>query len=198
MIHPNAAAAFPQRLRQETSALHTALEALPVSTSITNPSVTKEEYIHYLDLMHDVLKDAERVVYPQMARFLPDTEQRLKAPALEKDLDFLGHSKTIYTRIFDAGPYTDGFAMGILYVLEGSSLGGRVILKNIKKKLGFDETAGASYFAGYGEETGTYWKRFSEGLAAFEEQEGNADEIIAGANYAFDAISKHFTKNGLK
>jgi heme oxygenase len=45
-------------------------------------------------------------------------------------------------------------ALGSLYVMEGSTLGGRVIERNVKRYLGLDGRRGCTYFAGYGTDTG--------------------------------------------
>jgi len=82
--------------------------------------------------------------------------------------------------------------MGILYVIEGSTLGGRVIYKNIHQNLELDADSGAAYFSGYGELTEPLWKGFMAELVAYEQINNTGDEIIAGANHAFNAIHKHF------
>jgi len=50
--------------------------------------------------------------------------------------------------------------MGSLYVIEGSALGGRVIAPLLKRSLGLDQGRGASYFHGFGGETGAMWANF--------------------------------------
>lgn len=186
---------FLERLRSVTAPSHEHLESLPVSVSIMKPEVTKAEYALYLDLMHDVVKDTETNVFPIIADIVPDIDERRKTAQLESDLALLGHAKTGFSTPITGGKtITPAFAMGIMYVVEGSSLGGRVILKNIKTALGFDEAEGAQYFGGYGPVTGSHWKSFLDVLVNFENTNNNEDEIIAGANYAFDAIAAHFTQ----
>lgn len=192
---------FLDNLRSTTAPSHTSLEALPISASIMNPKVTNSEYALYLDLMHDVVKDAEENIFPALANIVTDLKDRNKNHLLEQDLKTLGHTK----KNTEAKPLSESlenpskaFAMGIFYVIEGSSLGGRVILKNINAALGHDIENGASYFGGYAGQTGSYWKNFLGQLTQYEAENNNADEIIAGANYAFNAISSHFTENASK
>jgi len=189
---------FLDNLRTATSQSHTGLEELPISKSIMNPQVSKEEYLLYLSLMHDVVKDAEENIFPQLNDIITDLPERNKNSKLEKDLEVLGHTKTTG----ENHPVSDGlnnptnaFALGILYVIEGSSLGGRVILKNINTALGYDIENGASYFGGYGGQTGSHWKNFLAMLTQYEAETNSAEEIIAGADYAFNAISRHFIAN---
>lgn len=185
---------FLDRLRKNTAVSHTQLEELPVSKSIMKPDVSSAEYITYLALMHDVVKDAETNVFPALSDIVTDMKERNKTILIEDDLKGLGHPKAGYTTLFEnAQDYSIAFKLGIFYVIEGSSLGGRVILKNINAVLGHDETNGASYFSGYGNQTGSHWKSFLNTLVQYEDENNAEDEIIAGANFAFKTIAKHFT-----
>ena len=58
-------------------------------------------------------------------------------------------------------------ALGCLYVLEGSSLGGQIILAHLKRNLNLDKNSGASFFAGSERETWHKWKVFTEFLQEF-------------------------------
>lgn len=50
--------------------------------------------------------------------------------------------------------------LGSLYVIEGSALGGRVIAPILKKTLGLGAGSGATYFNGFGGQTGVMWRDF--------------------------------------
>lgn len=184
---------FLERLRSGTSLSHKKLEELPLSLSIINPDVTYEEYILYLDRMHDVVKDAENTIYPVLYPFIPDMAHRSKVYLLESDLENLGHIKKYSQKPLSGNlkENTVAFAFGIMYVLEGSTLGGRFILKNITAALNLDENNGARYFSGYGNETGSRWKKFLSAMTAYESETASGQEIISGADFAFAAISNH-------
>lgn len=51
-------------------------------------------------------------------------------------------------------------ALGCLYVLEGSMLGGRVIYRAIGAALGIGSDNGGRYFCGFGSGTGSAWSEF--------------------------------------
>ncbi|RZJ76150.1 MAG: heme oxygenase [Flavobacterium sp.] len=191
---------FLERLRKNTAQSHTMLEALPLSSSITKPEVTGAEYKLYLSLMADVVKDAEENIYPIISDVVKDLESRKKAHFIEADLAILNAevkpSSLPLSKAKDI--ISAGFALGIMYVVEGSTLGGRVILKNIKESLGYGENNGARYFAGYGGQTGSRWKMFLEVMVEYAEKHNCEDDIIAGADFAFTAISNHFIENSAK
>lgn len=187
---------FTERLRNTTALPHKNLESLPLSVAIVSPAVTVQQYGGYLAVMHDVVKDAEDNIYPLLKDVIPNVEARYKAAYMVQDLAVSGiGGKNAFTPVFSVRQnISPAFALGIMYVVEGSSLGGRMILKNIEQALGFNPDNGARYFAGYGNHTGSYWKSFLSSMAKFEEDNACGDEIIAGATFAFNAISKHFTE----
>jgi len=191
-------ATFLEKLRHATAQAHQDLENLPLSASIINPEVTNIQYTAYLQLMRDVVYDTEQNIFPLLENIVPDMEARRKANYISADLKYLEHNSST----LGSKPVTEGtenispaFALGIMYVVEGSSLGGRVILKNINAVLGYDAEKGASYFSGYGGQTGSHWKGFLAALTDFENKTGNGDAIIAGANHTFNAINTHFRLN---
>jgi heme oxygenase (biliverdin-IX-beta and delta-forming) len=197
MSDTTTATTFLDNLRNATQQSHTALEALPLSASILKPDVTNAEYAKYLTLMHDVVKDAEENIFPALSPYVSGLDLRNKTHFIEADLATLGSPATDYKKVFtaDNDRFSSAFAMGILYVIEGSSLGGRVILKNITGALGHNAESGAAYFSGYGNQTGSHWKSFLAELIQFEAENNAGDEIIAGANFAFDTIHAHFSNS---
>lgn len=50
-------------------------------------------------------------------------------------------------------------ALGALYVTEGSTLGGQVIFRHIRKRFG-NAAGGLHFFGSYGEKTGEMWMKF--------------------------------------
>ena len=52
-------------------------------------------------------------------------------------------------------------ALGSLYVIEGSALGGQVIARDLARE-GMGPASGAAYFTGWGSRTGSMWRQFRE------------------------------------
>jgi len=76
-------------------------------------------------------------------------------------------------------PLTDlADVMGSLYVIEGSTLGSRVITPHLKTTLGLGQGRGASYFHGFGGETGVMWANFRV-LASLEIGESSRSTVKA-------------------
>ncbi|MGC4060526.1 MAG: biliverdin-producing heme oxygenase [Aquabacterium sp.] len=55
---------------------------------------------------------------------------------------------------------------GSLYVIEGSALGGQVIVPRLARDMGLVPGQGASYFHGHGERTGAMWLDFRQRAVA--------------------------------
>lgn len=195
-VEPTSSLTFLDNLRQKTSESHVFLESLPVSKSIVDPSISKESYALYLNLMLDVTLALEKEIFPVVEPFVQDVDERKKSEHIKNDLKNIGFERTPRTFLFlNSEENSPAFAMGIMYVVEGSTLGGRFILKNVSEKLNLDETNGASYFSGYGNKTGSFWKNFLANLTDFETSKNAEDEIIEGADFAFKKIAEHLDQD---
>lgn len=83
--------------------------------------------------------------------------------------------------------------LGILYVLEGTTLGNTAHLPDVLMAFG-GETAGmAHYYEGYGQETGAQWRTFREAMDAFPLEPGGRDRIIQVALGFFDQLEELFS-----
>jgi heme oxygenase len=121
---------------------------------------------------------------------LPDLGERYKSQSILEDLKNTGLSQDQITDLPVSGfrPARLAEALGAMYVLEGSTLGGKILYKHVNEFLGIDQQTGASYFYGYGQQTGVFWKRFIAALADYAVEEDCGLEIISGAVSTFTAI----------
>ena len=74
-----------------------------------------------------------------------------------------------------------GELIGVLYVIEGSTLGGRHILKSLSKQFALSSDEGVRFFQGYGDQTSRNWQYF---LHFADSISGQADLCSAAANSA--------------
>jgi heme oxygenase len=182
-------APFLQQLKQRTAASHEALEHIPLSLRLLSEAVTTADYRNYLERLYGFLHPFERIVFPALEGFLPGLNDRRKIPALEKDLagllvtpaDIPLFEEQALQRTYQTLPE----AMGGLYVMEGSSLGGVVITKHLRKKLEDRVAANTRYLTIYGAATGAAWKQFLGHFVAFADNGACQEEIILGAEKTF-------------
>lgn len=188
---------FLKQLRSATGPMHAALEANTISSSLMSADLDLKTYTRYLALMAEVISFTEKTIFPAVSDIIPDLEQRRKLPHIHADLAVVGKDSFNDPVLFhpDEQSFSLPFALGYMYVIEGSTLGGRIILKHVQERLHLDENNGANFFAGYGAETGAKWKNFLSNLTIYAERSGNGDEIIKGAMHAFAAIDRYFAAN---
>jgi heme oxygenase (biliverdin-IX-beta and delta-forming) len=120
-----------------------------------------------------------------------DFEARRKVERLRADLRALGADQAELDpapRGSDLPPLTSlAQAFGCLYVLEGATLGGRVIARGIQGTLGLTDDTGAAFFSGYGERTSAMWRAFGDAADAHcGDDEGRIAGAVAAAGATFD------------
>jgi len=187
---------FIKNLRQQTAESHQKLEDNYLSRAILSPSVTQADYQKYLSGLYGLTIACEDQVFPKVNHIVPQIEKRYKSGKIIEDLSFTGYSDLK----IDELPYyqykfsTVAEALGIMYVLEGSSLGGRILYKHINEFLGLDLANGAAYFWGYGQETGPMWKSFISEVARYAAENGEGQQIIDSAVKTFTITDTWLSK----
>jgi heme oxygenase len=177
-------------LRRETADLHRAVECLPIMTRLTSEAVTREDYLDYLRALAGVYATVEASLFAALDEGLRDAlGVREKLPAILDDLTEQGHPH-VPSSSPEQAPTGPGAAVGGIYVLEGATLGGRVIAKHLRRCLGAD-LGPAAFLDFHGEHASAAWKRFAgilDGLPA----EGSVDsaEVVAGARSTFALIHR--------
>lgn len=181
---------FLKNLRDRTGESHKNLEENHYSKAILNPGVTLAAYQTYIAKLYGVTRACERDIFPEIASVLPDLEERYKSGLILKDLANTGISRVSIDNIpvFQFTASGIAKALGVMYVLEGSTLGGKILYKHIHQALGLNDENGASYFWGYGQKTGMLWKIFVSSLAVYAVEENCEDEIISSAVQTFTII----------
>lgn len=177
-----------QQIKAQTLDNHMSLENSELLRPIQEKSLTNEKYIVILKKFYGFFKPLEQKIeqFP-IEQFLPDFVNRRKAQLLKQDInDITSTSQETLTICHTLPPVTTlADAFGCLYVMEGSTLGGKMIYKLVKDTLGFDYNNGAAFFYGYGTETGTKWKTFQQALTDFSTHSHSDSQIIQSANNTF-------------
>jgi heme oxygenase len=74
--------------------------------------------------------------------------------------------------------------LGVMYVMEGSTLGGQLIGRHVDQVLGLVSGKGSAYFHGHGSLTGAMWKEFC-GVLETEISESDGDATVVAAKAMF-------------
>jgi heme oxygenase len=176
-----------QRLREETRQEHQSLEKklIPYIKSINS----NDSYARLLQMFYSYYQPVEKAINSQLDELdIKDLHERRKSEAIEEDMSVLGVKKEDVPA--DFAPEIDSKlrALGALYVLEGSTLGGKVITEIIAKNNPEFSHNAFHFFNAYGEKTMEKWKSFQQSLDNYTEVQGNIDEIVTGAANTFSSL----------
>jgi heme oxygenase (biliverdin-IX-beta and delta-forming) len=154
---------------------------------------TIDDYVLLLQLFYSYFGGLEKVINPHISlKLLPDYQERRKVMLISADLHTLSAEAPL-TANDDNLPKITGTAeaLGALYVMEGSTLGGQFIKKMISKQLTIDETYAMLFFNGYGQDTQQMWSSFKLAMDNYSSPE--TDEIVINsANQTFQKFSNWF------
>ena len=218
-VHLNSAPSFATapvlpsvltRLRFETRSEHDAVERVldlmgaPTYNTYGQRLVQFYGFYRPLEaaLQTRCAKQSDRHSHSLEVSQLPMLLPRLhKSLLLRQDLHHLGVSTEGLAQC-SALPQiqTPAEVLGCLYVLEGATLGGRLITQHVQATLGITPTTGGSFFDGYAGHTARMWNAMRQILlsGAVDEQAENA--MVASAVATFTCLrgwceSAPFRKN---
>jgi heme oxygenase (biliverdin-IX-beta and delta-forming) len=171
-----------QVLKKETRFEHENAEKLLFPS--LNALRTADDYVRLLKTFYGYFAPLEQLIEKHISTAdLPDIRSRGNAKHIIADMKALGMDELSLPLCRDLPQIenTDQ-AFGALYVLEGSSLGGRMIRKMLLSHQFLqlnDEQV--QFFNGYGEETASRWKLFQSCL----DQRSEKLLIISSAQVSF-------------
>jgi len=192
-----------QRLKAETGDLHSHAESRTLQRAIASGEVDQTTFSAYLGQLyhvHNSLESAlENCLDQHAAISVLATPDRMRVPDLDRDLAFYGVERDQNV----AGDAAQHFAvqvreikttapvalLGALYVLEGSTNGGRFLASALRKSWDLDGD-GLAYFDPYGDAQPQKWAAFRRDMdeASFEADQEEA--IIKMAKATFLAIAE--------
>lgn len=178
-----------ERLRRETAELHREVEKM---TDLPGSISTREDYAQLLRRLYDFHTAVEaRLTNPFWAMGWLDLGIALpthrRAHLLSEDLHSLGAVPDEAT-VWLPGLDNIGQALGCLYVVEGSSLGGRVLAPAFRAALGEVPTG---FFDSDERMHPHPWRSVMAGLRKFNVSAGSADDVVLGAKGTFLAFGRH-------
>ncbi|WP_421621279.1 biliverdin-producing heme oxygenase [Alkalilimnicola ehrlichii] len=177
-----------QALRDGTRAAHQRVESHPVLLPLQSDRLTMAQYRRALAVFLAYFAALEAVLPPWLERF-PQADYRYlpRHPLIRRDLMDIGavlpegHSGAVPQLI------SRNHLLGVLYVLEGATQGGRVIAPRLQRRLGLDARRGARYFHLY---HAGQWRSFRASLGGAAPR-GGLEQALAGARSTFHALEAH-------
>lgn len=179
-------------LRDSTHADHVRLNHHPLLVGLTKPAypivmypqVLLAQYHFYLALEAAI----DQFYVGRQLDFSYDNRRKL--PLLRDDLRHFGidpdalawrpHASHFPIRLDDIGQL-----LGVLYTIEGSSLGGQIVFRHLSAHAGLTASQGARFFHGYGERTMACWLQFEDFMGANLTQAETRTSALQSAKAAF-------------
>ena len=191
ILEPGVTTSLLQRLRGETAPLHAAVEQRVRILDADAHAGTYRDYLAALLGFHRPLeariRDAEGID-GFLCRFTPVW----KTPVLASDLRALGVGDAAVAAMRDCrsvpAQRTPAFTLGCMYVLEGATLGGRVIHHQLSRRMPDTMARASSYLRVYGDATVASWRAFTAALEDHAAGEPQQAEAVAGATATFASL----------
>ncbi|MBM5573711.1 biliverdin-producing heme oxygenase [Deefgea sp. CFH1-16] len=183
-----------EQLKLKTRKQHSRLHQHPLLKGITQSGYSLARYIQLLKAYYEIYSAIETVLLQRQSQFNLDFDYqaRYKLPWLQADLKDLESPPTMSHPTL--ANETSGIIttpeqwLGAAYVLEGSTLGARVISACLQKTLRISPQFAGHFFNAYGLNTSKYWLEYQNFLASHPIVA--TTEITAAASQTFGLFNK--------
>ena len=190
-------------LRETTRTLHKDAESRPLQRAMAKGTLPPGSYVMYLGQLrhlHEALEaslDSVSASHPGLAVLF--TEDRRRVPDLDRDLAAFGVSvenvpvlpatAEFISRVEDLATSESMALLGPLYVLEGSTNGGKFLARVLERSLQIENRAGLSYMDPYGDRQPEMWATFKRLADQVELTPDQRSAVTEAACETFRAIA---------
>lgn len=178
-------------LRRATQASHKSVERL---TPFFRPDFDRPAYLRWLDLMHGFYQRIDGIVESSNFSCATGWQYQARCELIVSDIALLADRAPLplpepssvlsgvqtLTRL--------GEIAGMLYVVEGSALGGQILLKVLERKAGVTATQGAAFFVPHGDPPQPRWAEYVRLLAHLSATPGFEPDAVHGAATTFTVL----------
>lgn len=174
-------------LREATRSAHHRLDHHALLAPLARPDLRPDQYGRALLGFHGLHARVEPAILAGLARHGLDFDyaERCKLDCLRQDLATLGLAVPD-TAVDLADPDSPGAVIGLLYTVEGSTLGGRFLARRIGERPG--PALPLRFLSGYGDATEPRWQAFWQ-FADRQHGPGIEADAVAAAVTAFTAFA---------
>jgi heme oxygenase len=178
-------------LKTKMAPLHETLDHAPLLSEVMSPALTLSDYAKLISKMTACFKTVELAILENGgAEIFKNYFYDSRIEVLRTDQASLNADETEAKNLMPTFSHPQSAAVGMLYVLHGSSMGGTFIAKKLKDKV----PENALHFYSQSEKFIPGWKKFKEKL---DDPNSHLSEssVIAGANFAFGTFSEIFNES---
>jgi heme oxygenase len=187
------------RLKTETREAHTATERTELARAMLHGTMSLAEYKAQLGF-YLAVHTAIEARHASIERVAQVAGGRSKAARIRRDLEALpavtaGDASALDLATARACAHaraaSEAELLGMMYVLEGSSLGAAILYPRLKEALALPDEA-LGYYRGSGAATLDEWRAFGARMNATLESDDEQTEALAGARAMFVHIRAAF------
>lgn len=175
-------------LRHATAAVHERLHHVPVFAALAEGRLDHAAYVGLLGRLYGFHDPFEAAIEQAGPPGLQPAEWR-RANLLRSDMAALGQSEAAIRRLprhpVIGRRWSPARAMGVLYVIEGSTLGGRLLAQQLDHVVPADGDAGRSFLLAGTGMGHVRWRDFCTTLDFCGEDIVSRAEMVAGAIETF-------------
>lgn len=182
------------QLKDTTSALHDAAERHPFQEAMVKGRLSREGFVRFLAQMYH-LHGALELQLLRVQRRLPGAQvvkpYHFRTPLLGDDLRFFGSAPrriVAYPAVSEfiheldaAAERVEGAALGVLYVLEGSTNGSRFIARSVERALGLKPKTGTTSLDPHGPLQQERWNAFKSDMNSVSWCDAERNAVIDAA-----------------
>lgn len=194
---PSTPATLRSRLKHHTATAHEALQASPLVKRLLEPNLTWPEYRNLLGRYYSFLEPLANRLRDHAAGspWATFVEPALRLDELRRDLRIAAVAP-------DALPQTDPgwlqpeppVTAGVLYVLLGSTLGGKLIARALAQSLRLTPESGCAYFAGVAADQAGSWRRFLDQLEQQPWSAADQEQLQIAALHTFQHLQRQLDR----
>lgn len=178
------------KIKEATTEAHQNLEGKVVRKLKAIRS--NDDYADLLKYCYAYFNALEQAVAPYItAEILPNHASRRHSGYIKADIEELGSNVNELPAVTVPAVNNLVEALGALYVMEGSIMGGPYIVQMLAKG---GINTGVSFFSGYGEQTGRMWGIFTEVLNNAAQSEKEEAQAVKSARETFANFAEAFTE----
>lgn len=192
---------FLEELRNTTRTSHQRLHDHPLLRQLFSERVVLSDYVRILEFFYGFYRPLETHLGRAASGLAENTGWAgpLRSRWLEDDLLFLGHQAQT---LQDLPICHDRFVLsqpsdiwGTLYVVEGSTLGGRIVARRLVDLYGPAMKSACHFFSSYGQDTSSRWLTFQKKLCARAHSDSFRRGTIEAACRLFASLERWLDPN---
>ena len=182
-------------LRHATAAVHERLHRVPVFAALAAGQLDRGAYLSLLGRLYGFHDPFETAIAQAGPPGLQPAQWR-RAHLLQSDMTELDRSGNAVADLprhpAPGSDWSPAQAMGCLYVIEGSTLGGRQLARRLDHLLPANATAGRAFLLAGTDQNHVRWRDFCAALDACGADPAPRAEMVAGAIEAFHCFEAWF------